>query len=133
MMSSDKDVLAELFNDPETEPQPDQAELIRLIYRSGSKEVEIEREHSSGSIQDRRNPTIIKEKKATHNLSEKVLVELCHAKARIRVKVPSELKAKVSMSRIIEYAVGAILGEFKKIGNTSDLMQQFLTDRKMRA
>jgi hypothetical protein len=64
-----------------------------------------------------------------------VLVELCEAKARIKVLVPSELRAKVSMSRIVDYAVGAILEEFNQIGNgnTSDLMQQFLTNRKKRA
>ena len=132
-MSYDKDVLAELLSDSETEPQPEQAELIRLIYRSGSKEVEIERAHSSGSIQASRNPEDNRKKKATYYLSEKVLVELCEAKARIRVQVPSELRAKVSMSRIVDYAVGAILEEFNLIGIKSDLMQQFLIDRKKRA
>jgi len=128
-MSYDRDVLAELLNDPETEPRPEQAELIRLIYRSGSKEVGIEREQLPGSIQDSSNPEDKRKKKATYYLSEKVLVELCEAKARIRVQVPSELRAKVSMSRIVDYAVGAILEEFNLIGNKSDLMQQFLTDR----
>ena len=132
-MSYDRDVLAELLNDPETEPRPEQAELIRLIYRSGSKEVGIERGHSPGSIQDSRNPEDNRKKKAAYYLSKKVLVELCDAKARIKVVVPSELKAKVSMSRIVNYAVGAILEEFELIGNKSDLMQQFLTDRKKRA
>ena len=133
IMSYNRDVLAELLNDPETEPQPEQAELIRLIYRSGSKEVGIEREQLPGSIQDSRNPEDKRKKKATYYLSEKVLVELCEAKARIRVQVPSELRAKVSMSRIVDYAVGAILEEFNLIGNKSDLMQQFLTDRIKRA
>ena len=132
-MSYDRDVLAELLNDPETEPRPEQAELIRLIYRRGSKEVGIERAHSPGSIQGSRNPEDNRKKKATYYLSEKVLVELCEAKARIRVQVPSELRAKVSMSRIVDYAVGAILEEFNLIGNKSDLMHQFLTDRKKRA
>ena len=131
MMSSNRDVLAVLLSDPETEPQPEQAELIRLIYRNGSKEVGIQREHSPGSIRGGRNPENTKKKKATYYLSKKVLVELCDAKARIRVLVPPGLKTKVSMSRIVEYAVSAILEEFKQIGNTSDLMQQFLTDRKM--
>lgn len=127
-MSYDRDVLAELLNESETEPQPEQAELIRLIYRRESKDVEIKRAQSPGSIQGSRNPAGNRKKKATYYLSEKVLVELCEAKARIKVLVPSELKAKVSMSRIVDYAVGAILEEFNQIGNTSDLMQQFLTE-----
>ena len=132
-MSDDRDVLEKILNDPETETQPEQAELIRLIYRRGSKEVEIKRAQSPGSIQGSRNPASNRKKKATYYLSEKVLVELCEAKARIRVQVPSELRAKVSMSRIVDYAVGAILEEFNMIGNKSDLMHQFLTDRKERA
>ena len=132
-MSYDRDVLAELLNDPITEPRPEQAELIRLIYRSGSNKVGIERAHTPESYQDRRNPEENRKKKATYYLSEKVLVELCEAKARIKVQVPSELRAKVSMSRIVDYAVGAILEEFNLIGNKSDLMQQFLIDRKKRA
>ena len=132
-MSDDRDVLEEILNDPETEPRPEQAELIRLIYRSGSKKVEIERAQSPGSIQDSRNPEDKRKKKATYYLSEQVLVELCDAKARIKILVPSELKTKVSMSRIVDYAVGAILKEFNLSGYKSDLMQQFLTDRKKRA
>ena len=130
MMSYNRDVLAELLNDPETEPQPEQAELIRLIYQRGSREVGIERAHLPGSIQGGRNPEGNRKKKATYYLSEKVIVELCEAKARIKVQVPTKLRAKVSMSRIVDYAVGAILEEFNLIGNKSDLMHQFLTDRK---
>ena len=103
-MGYNRNVLAELLNDPETEAQPEQAELIRLIYRRGPREVGIERAYSPGSIQDSRNPEGNRKKKATYYLSKKVLVELCEAKARIKVQVPSELRAKVSMSRIVDYA-----------------------------
>ncbi len=129
-MSYGRDVLAELLSDPETEHQREQAELIRLIYRSGSKEVGIERAHLPGSIQDSKDPEGNRKKKVTYYLSEKVLVELCEAKARIKVLVPSKLNTKVSMSRIVDSAVGAILNEFNLSGYKSDLMQQFLTDRK---
>jgi hypothetical protein len=132
-MGYNRNVLAELLNDPETEAQPEQAELIRLIYRRGPREVGIERAHLPGSIQDSKDPEGNRKKKATYYLSEKVLVELCEAKARIKVQVPSELRAKVSMSRIVDYAVGAILEEFNLIGNKSDLMHQFLTDRRKRS
>ena len=132
-MSYDRDVLAELFNDPETEPQPEQAELIRLIYRRGSKEVGVERSQSAGSIQDSKYSTGNRKKKATYYLSEKLIVELCEGKARIKVQVPSELKAKVSISRIVDNAIGAILNEYNQVGNKSDLMHQFLTDNPKRA
>ncbi len=132
-MSRKRDVLAELLNHAPTEPQAEEAELIRLIYRRGLEDVGIERAHSPGPIQNSRDISDRRKKKATYYLSEKVLVELCEAKARIKVQVPSELRTKVSMSRIVDYAVGAILAEFNRIGNKSDLMQQFLTNRKKRA
>ena len=131
-MHRNRDVLAELLNHAPTEPQAEEAELIRLIYRRGSEDVGIGKAHSTGSIKHSRYPEDNRKKKATYYLSEKVLVELCEAKARIRVLVPSGLKAKVSMSRIVNYAVGAILEEFNLVGHKSDLMQQFLTDRKKR-
>ena len=132
-MSHDRDVLAELFSEPETDPQPEQAELIRLIYRRGTKEVGIERSQPSGSIPSSKNSIgHIRKKKATYYLSEKLVVELCDGKARIKMQVPSELKEKVSMSRIVDHAIGAILKEFNQAGNKSDLMHQFLTNTPKR-
>ena len=131
-MSYNRDVLAELFSDPETEPQPEQAELIRLIYRRNSKEDRIKRIQSTGSTHDSNGSTGNRKKKATYYLSEKLVVELSGGNARIKVQVPSGLKAKVSMSRIVDNAIGAILKEFNQAGNKRDLMHQFLTDTSKR-
>ena len=127
-MSYNRDVLAELFSDPETQPQPEQAELIRLIYRRGSEEAGIKRTHSAGSTHDSHNSAGKRKKKATYYLSEKLVVELSGGNARIKVQVPSGLKAKVSMSRIVDNAIGAILKEFNQAGKKGDLMHQFLTE-----
>ena len=127
-MSHNRDVLAELFSDPETQPQPEQAELIRLIYRRDSKEPEIKRTHSAGSTHDSHHSAGKRKKKATYYLSEKLVVELSGGNARIKVQVPSGLKAKVSMSRIVDNAIGAILKEFNQAGKKGDLMHQCLTE-----
>ena len=68
-------------------------------------------------------------KKVTYYLSEKVVVELCEAKAKIRVMVPTGLKTKVSMSRIVDYAVNAILDEFNTIGNNSELVKSIMAGK----
>ena len=65
----------------------------------------------------------------TYYLSEKVVVELCEAKAKIRVMVPTGLKTKVSMSRIVDYAVNAILDEFNTIGNNSELVKSIMAGK----
>ena len=132
-MSHERDVLAELFSDPDTKPEPGQAELIRLIYRRESKKAGIEKSQSAGPIQDSIDSTGNRKKKATYYLSEKLIVELYEGKARIKVQVPTELKAKVSMSRIVDNAIGAILKEFNQVGNPADLMHQFLTHTSKRA
>ena len=135
-MSFNKDVLAELLNPSQTEYQPEEAELIRLIYRrdsSGSKNVSVERTQFPGSQKANKHRENHRKKKATYYLSEQVLVELGEAKARIKVLVPSKLKTKVSMSKIVDYAVGAILKEFNVSGYKSDLMQEFLTGSEMKA
>ena len=54
-------------------------------------------------------------------------MELSDAKAKIKVLVPSKLKSKVSMSRIVDYAVNAILEEFNKIGKKSALVEKIIT------
>jgi hypothetical protein len=59
-------------------------------------------------------------------LSEKVLVELYDAKAKIKVLVPKDFKSKVSMSKIVDYAVKAIVDEFKEVGIDNALVQQIL-------
>ena len=134
MNHHNRDVLADILNDPQpaSRARPESADLIRLIYRNRAVESEDAIKHSHDPISKKRISKDTRKKKATYYLPEKVLVELCEAKARIKVLVPSELKAKVSMSRIVDYSVSAILEEFSLLGHRSDLMQAFLTDRKKR-
>ena len=131
-MSYNRDVLAELFSDPEIEPQPEQAELIRLIYRRDSEKVGIQQSCSAGSTPDKSRSSGNRKKKATYYLSEKLIVELSGGNAKIKVQVPSGLKAKVSMSRIVDTAIGAILKEFNQTGTKNDLMHHCLTDTPKR-
>ena len=73
-------------------------------------------------------PAITPKKKVTYYLSKKVLVELYDAKAKIKVLVPTKVRRKVSLSKIVDYAVQAILDEFKEAGKKSELIQQILHD-----
>ena len=68
-------------------------------------------------------------RKVTYYLSEKVVVELCEAKAKIRVMVSPDLKKKVSMSRIVDYAVDAILDEFNAVGEKCELVKRIMAGK----
>lgn len=100
-------------SDHETDSRTD--ELRELIYRkdeSGNKALP--------------KPSAASKKKVTHYLSEKVSVELSEAKAKIKVMVPPELKSRVSMSKIVEFAVKGILEELHKKGNDSSLVKKMM-------
>ena len=110
-----QNIFDELYRDTETEPIQGLDGLSQIIYQTEPPAP------TQYPVQGR-SP----KKKVTYYLSEKVVVELCEAKAKIRVMVPQRLKKQVSMSRIVDYAVDAILDEFNAIGKKSELVKRIM-------
>lgn len=120
-----QNIFDELYTNKETEVVQGVDDLSELLYQSEKKsppQDEIGGNHPIHYPLMGRTYT----KKVTYYLSEKVVVELCEAKAKIRVKVPAGLKAKVSMSRIVDYAVNAILDEFNSIRKNRELVKTIM-------
>ena len=105
------DIFDDLFKESPEESDPGLKGLQKLIYRKkrSSNATTVKQNVNQQAPEDRSA-----KKKVTYYLSEKVLVELFDAKAKIKVMVPRNTKSRVSMSRIVDYAVNAILEEFKK-------------------
>ncbi|RJQ56458.1 MAG: hypothetical protein C4530_14565 [Desulfobacteraceae bacterium] len=120
-----RSVFDDLFEESGADSFPELEGLREFVYRGSPND-----ESARSMKEEGRNGNPAGKKKATYYLSEKVLVELFDAKAKIRILVPPSLKSKVSMSRIVDYAVGAILEEFNSAGRRSDLFQQIIEDDK---
>jgi hypothetical protein len=121
-----QNIFDDLYRDSETESIPGLEGLTELIYQTNPSSTPQATETDQNAAPNRQNSRSSK-KKVSYYLSEKVLVELSDAKAKIKVLVPSKLKSKVSMSRIVDYAVNAILEEFNKIGKKSALVEKIIT------
>ena len=119
------DILDRVLSDVPNETIPGLSELSDYIYQRNRPTSPILREVNSETPS---RPGKSAKKKVTYYLSQKVCVELSEAKAKIKVQVPSNLKRKVSMSRIVDYAVKAILDEFNRGGKVSPLVKGILTD-----
>jgi hypothetical protein len=119
------DILDNLLTDVPDVTMPGVSELCEFIYQknqpTGPVLMELPTDNASHAEMPRK-------KKVTYYLSKKVLVELYDAKAKIKVLVPANVRRKVSLSRIVDFAVEAILDEFKKVGKKSELVQQILNN-----
>lgn len=71
-------------------------------------------------------------KKTTFMISENISVQLNEAKAKIKIMVPEPLRSKVSMSKIVNYAVKAILDELNSAGEDSELIKKIMKDEVKR-
>ena len=119
------DIMDRILKDIPIETIPGLSELSDFIYQRDRPTCPILTE-VNGS--DRSRSVTPEKKRVTYYLSKKVCVELSEAKAKIKVHVPSKLKRKVSMSRIVDYAIKAILDEFKQGGPDSPLVKEILGD-----
>ena len=122
-----RNIFDDLYGDSETDAIQGLDGLTELIYQTDPSSTRQAAEKDQNPAQNHQNSKPSK-KKVTYYLSEKVLVELCDAKAKIKILVPSKLKSKVSMSRIVDYAVNAILEEFNMIGKKSALVKKIISD-----
>ena len=121
-----RNIFDDLYRNSETDAIQGLEGLTELIYQTDPSSTRQAAEKGQNTAQNRQNSKPSK-KKATYYLSEKVLVELCDAKAKIKILVPSNIKSKVSMSRIVDYAVNAILEEFNRIGKKSALVKKIIS------
>ncbi len=85
-------------------------------------EEDIDEEHRSFKL------TSITKKKSTVYFSRKLHRRLKNAKYRIDKMLPQNLRAQVSMSRIINIALLIVLYEFDKKGDNSLLLKQIIKD-----
>lgn len=120
-----QNIFDELYTDKETEVILGVDSLSELIYQTERRSPPQDEIGGNNLVP---YPLVrgTSKKKVTYYLSEKVVVELCDVKAKIRVMVPAGLKAKVSMSRIVDYAVNAILDELNTIGKNSELVKTIM-------
>jgi hypothetical protein len=124
--STGTNILEDLFSQCRTTDGSDLEGLTDLVY-GRSRETAAPSEASNVTdFPQRKIPVDSNKKKLSYYLSQQVHVELCEAKAKIRVMVPPGLKSKVSMSRIVDYAVNAIIQELKTAGEDSELVKKFL-------
>ena len=108
-----KNVLDDLLND-ELEEELDHGfeELSVLVYRGNRKTIEI----PSGPDPPKTGKAASKSKKsAGKNISftaeDNVSIELKDTAAKIKFMLPRNLKKKISMQKIVDYAVKAIVEE----------------------
>jgi hypothetical protein len=122
-----KGVMDDILGSKEQDDTPGMEALDSLIYRRGKAEkkpVSLGKRGPARPARKSLHPPL--NKKVTHYLSEKVSVELGEAKAMIKVMVPPEIKSQLSMSRIVDYALKAILKELETKGTDSALVQEIL-------
>ena len=122
-----RNIFDDLYRNSETDAIQGLDGLTEMIYQTDPSSHRQAAEKGQNPAQRQQNSNASK-KKVTYYLSEKVLVELCDAKAKIKILVPSNIKSKVSMSRIVDYAVNAILEEFNMIGKKSALVKKIISD-----
>jgi len=120
------DILDHLLTDVSQESIPGIKELSDFVYQNRRPAGPMNAALNELPETDPSNATQPANKKVTYYLSERVLVELYDAKAKIKVQVPKDMKSKVSMSKIVDYAVKAIVDEFKEVGIDNEVVQQIL-------
>ena len=103
-------------------------DLIELLYRRGRPSDEVLVKKSAGIPQQKKKEKWPAKKKVTYYIPEEVSVELSEAKAKIKVMVPTKLKAMVSMSRIVELALSSIFKELETKGQKSSLVKKILKE-----
>ena len=119
------DIMDRIFTDMPKEKIPGLSELSEFIYQRDRPTSPILNEVKTNAQSRSVAP---EKKKVTYYLSKQVCVELSEANAKIKVQVPQKLKRKVSMSRIVDFAIKAILDEFNQGGADSSLVREILSD-----
>ena len=102
-----KNILDDLFNkDIENKPAHGFEELSVLVYRGSQKGIEQSPEPEDKNVTPQKT-------KISYSASDRVSIELKDTAAKIKVMLPPKMKKKISMEKIVDYAVKAILEELK--------------------
>ena len=111
----DLNIMEDLLNAVEDEEMPSVADLDNLIYLNQDEKPEL-----SGSGEADNDPLVqlhlaefTPDPRYQTNLDD-VRVDVTNARARIRIKVDGKQKLGISMDRIADIAVDAILAELRK-------------------
>jgi hypothetical protein len=97
--STSSDILSRILSGREDEPSPETVQLNCLIYRDDS------------DLPERTGP----EQGDLHEVTQgNVTVQVWESRARIRVRLSSDTRRKLSMTRLARIAMNAILEELNK-------------------
>ncbi|MBC2696313.1 MAG: hypothetical protein HF982_13765 [Desulfobacteraceae bacterium] len=121
-----KDIFDDLLKGAEEDSIPGIKDLTELLYSRGQPSTEASTKKIVRASQQKRKEKTTAKKKVTYYIPEKISVELSEAKAKIKVMVPSELKSRVSMSKIVELALNSIFNELETKGQKSSLVKNIL-------
>ena len=122
-----RDILADILNDPHTGTIRGMDELTKLIHASPN-------DLSAKAVA---RPSVPKKKsrrsrkhKTTHYLTKEVFDNLGEAKVDIKEFLPASSKSKATKSSIVESAITVVLQEFEAKGKDSSLIQELLKKKK---
>ena len=109
-----KNVLDDLFSrNFDVETGDGFEELSFLVYRGNRKpEAANDTRDESKATPTHAKPDTGSKQDAEFSVTKHVKVELKDTAAKIRVMLPQKLRKKISMERIVEYTVKAIVKEF---------------------
>ncbi len=128
-----RNVLADILNDPHTGKIRGVEELNQLIFLDPVKEKNkksVSKKISTRKTKRKKRRKQRAKRKTTHYLTEEVFADLGNAKDIIRSYMPKGSKLIASKSRIVESAIKVLLDEFERKGEDSYLVQELLKKRK---
>jgi hypothetical protein len=125
-----KDIFDDILEGSEEDTIPGMEDLAELLYRRGKPSNEASTKKSVSAPKQKEKEKSPAKKKVTYYIPEKIFVELSEAKAKIKVMVPTELKSRVSMSRIVELALSSIFKELGTKGQKSSLIKNILKENQ---
>ena len=124
----ERDILADILNDPHTGTIRGLEELNKLIHAApGETSAKATPKSARPRKKGRKGG---KKQKTTHYLTREVFDNLGEAKEGIRDLLPEESKSWASKSRIVESAITVVLHEFGEKGKESALVRELLKKHK---
>lgn len=122
-----RDILADILNDPHTGTIRGMDELTKLIHASPNDPAVKTVPRPAGPKKRSRRS---RKHKTTHYLTKEVFDNLGEAKVDIREFLPAASKSRASKSSIVESAITVVLQEFEAKGKDSALIQELLKKKK---
>lgn len=124
--TKNRDILADILNDPHTGTIRGMDELNKLIHAPAAGGRSVKTATAAPAGRKKKARPGMKRKKSTHYLTKEVFDNLGEAKEGIKDLLPAEAKSKATKSRIVESAITVVLNEFEAKGKDSALIQEIL-------